>query len=179
MKTILTILSLFVVGLSFSQPDTSPIIVNVRNNAKLQWNGAAVKMKFRILQVRFISNGQKDFYFHGYLEMYENNAGSYGSKITDLISADNSLSGEEKADLLARYGDREIQYTTANKFVDSNGNPVDESEPGAIPELQYWQGFKLNNPNLGMTSASTQGALDAVYKIIIAIVNRLDNRKNI
>ena len=96
-----------------------------------------------------------------------------------MITSDNNLSSEEKADLLVRYGDREIQYNTVGKFVDSNGNPVDATAPGAIPELQYWQSFKLNNAALGMTSASTQGALDAVYKIIIAIVNKLDNRKNI
>ena len=42
-----------------AQPDTNPILVNVRDNAKLQWDGSAVKMKLRVLQVRYISDGQK------------------------------------------------------------------------------------------------------------------------
>jgi hypothetical protein len=177
MKTLIAFF-LFLSVASFGQPDNSPIIVEVRNSAKLQWNGAAVKQKIRVLDVAFIRNGQKEFYFHGYLERYENNGGAYGSKITDLISADSTLSAEEKADLLNVYGDKEIAYTTNGKYSDANGNLVSSDTPGAIPDLQYWQSIKMNNAALGMTSASTQGALDGIYKIIDAIVDRMNARKN-
>ena len=178
MKTIISSILLFISSLLMAQPDTNPILVNVRDNAKLQWNDSSVKMKLRVIEIRYVTDGKKDFYFKGYLEMYENNAGSYGEKITYLVSSDSTLTNEEKADLIFRYGDKEIEYSTRDKWTDLSGNLVPAGTDGAIPELEYWQKFKLNSGALGMTSQSTQGALDAIYKITIAIVNRMNTRKN-
>ena len=177
MKLTLVFFLFVSIGL-YAQTDLTPIVINIRNSAKLQWNGVAVKQKIRVLNVAFIRDGQKEFYFNIYLERYENIGGVYGSKITDLILADGTLSAEEKADMLTVYGDKEISYTTNGKFTDVNGNLVASDSVGAIPELQYWQAFKMNNVTLNMTSASTQGGLDGIYKIITAIVNRMDGRKN-
>ena len=177
MKLTLVFFLFVSIGL-YAQTDLTPIVINIRNSAKLQWNGVAVKQKIRVLNVAFVRDGQKEFYFNVHLERYENNGGAYGSKITDLISVDTLLSIEERADLLTVYGDKEIQYTTNGKFTDANGNLVANDVVGAIPELQYWQAFKMNNVALNMTSASTQGGLDGIYKIIVAIVNRMDGRKN-
>jgi hypothetical protein len=178
MKTIITLTLALVLGSSIAQ-DLTPITVNIRDNARLQWGGAVVKMKAVVLQFRPVSEQSKDFVLHLSIQMYENNAGAYGSKITDLISADVTLTADEKTDLLDRYRDREVIYSTAGKYVDATGERVASDAPGAIPEIQYWQTFKMNNAALGMTSASTQGALDGIYKIAIAIVNKLNARKNI
>jgi hypothetical protein len=175
MKNTIIIL-LLALSLQLSAQDTTPITVNIRDNAKLQFGGQAVKMKAVVLQFR--TEQSKDFVLHLYIQMYANNAGAYGGKITDLITADGTLSAEEKSDLLERYRDREVIYTTAGKYVDSNGEHVASDAPGAQSELAYWQAFKLNNAALGMTSASTQGALDAIYKIQIAIITKLNSRKN-
>ena len=178
MKKIITLL-LFFISLQLSAQDLTPITVNIRDNARLQYNGAAVKMKAVVLQFRPVTESSKDFVLHLSIQMYENNAGAYGSKITELIRNDNTLSDEEKIELTERYRDREVIYSTAGKYVDANGNPVASDAVGAMPELLYWQNFKMNNLALGMTSASTQGAMDAIYKIINAIVTKLNIRKNI
>lgn len=160
--------------------DQTAIVVNVRDNAKLQWGGSAVKMKATVIGYSPVVNTTKDFTITVSIQLYENNAGSYGSSILSLITSDQTLSPEEKEELLNRYADKTITYTTAGRYVDNltNGNLVSSSTPGAIPELAYWQNFKLNNANLGMTSQSTQGALDAEYKIVTAIINKLNSRKN-
>ena len=171
MKTIIALL--FICTAAFSQ-----VKVDIRNNAKLEWEGAKVKQKFHVLYYAPVFEGSQDFVIRGVIEMYANNAGAYGGYIPDLIQADTTLSSEEKEDLVVRYGNKEVPYTTAGKYTDVNGNRVTATTPGAIPELQYWSGFKLNHASLGMTSASTQGALDAQIKILTAIVKRLDLRKN-
>lgn len=158
--------------------DQTPIVVNVRDNAKLQFNGAAVKMKATVVSYIPVNETSKNFTITVAVQLYENNAGAYGSLITSVIAADGTLSEEEKTELLQRYADKTITYSTTGKYTDVNGNLVSSSTPGAIPEIQYWQSFKLNHASLNMTSASTQGALDAEYKIIQAIVAKLNTRKN-
>lgn len=163
--------------LSTAQPDQSDIVVNVRDNARLQYNGSAVKQKAVVIGYTPVSRGSKDFIITVSIRMYENVAGSYGSLVTDLIYADGALSEEEKSDLLTRYADKTIQYTTANKFVDPSGNLVASDFPGAVPELQYWQAYMLNQVPT-MSSLATQGALDATYKTVKAIVAKMNTRKN-
>lgn len=158
--------------------DQTAIVINVRDHAKLEYNGAKVKMKATVVNYAPVNETTKDFVIVLSIQLYENVAGSYGALVTALIAADQNLSDEEKAESLQRYADRTITYTTRGKFVDNNGNSVTQSTPGAITEIAYWQAFKLNNVALGMTSASTQGALDAEYKIIAAIVAKLNSRKN-
>lgn len=175
MKNTIIIL-LLALSLQLSAQDTTPITVNIRDNAKLQFGGSAVKMKAVVLQFR--TEATKEFIMHLSIQMYANNAGAYGGKITDLISADETLSAEEKKELLDRFRDREVIYTTQGKWVNANGDPVASDAVGARSELEYWQSFKMNNVALGMTSASTQGALDAIYKIQIAIITKLNLRKN-
>lgn len=175
----ITLIFLFVMSFMscWSQLDQTPIVVNVRDNAKLQYNGAVVKMKATVLSFEPVTFTTKDFRIVLSITMFENNGGSYGAVITDLVRADGTLSPEEKADLLERYADKIITYTTNNKYVDMNGDPLSQGAPGAIPELQYWQTFKLNQV-AGMGSVSTQGALDAEYLTIRAIVLKLNQRKN-
>ena len=162
--------------MSYAQ-DQAPIVVNVRDNAKLQFNGANVKMKATVLLFEPVTSSTKDFVIRLSITMFENSAGSYGQPIADLINADATLSPEEKEDLLNRYADKIITYTTSGKYVDVSGNAVTQSTPGAITELQYWQTFKLNQV-AGMGSISTQGAMDAQYLTIRAIVLKLNQRKN-
>lgn len=159
--------------------DLTSISVDIRNNAKLQYNGAAVKQRAVVIEWSPVYQGSKEFIIRLLISMYENISNAYGSRILDLILTDVTLSNEEKTDLLERYRDRNIFYTTQDKWVDASGNIVPQGTAGAQTELTYWQTFKLNNAAFNLTSASTQGALDAEYKIIAAIVNRLDTRKNI
>lgn len=177
MKKIFLIFTLLL-SVELSAQDNTAIVVNIRDNAKLEYGGAAVKMKAVVLDYSPIYFGSKEFQVRVSIQMYQGVAGAYGGKITTLILADQTLSEEEKIDLLDRFRDRDITYTSANKWVDASGNSVLSTAPGAITELAYWQSFKLNHASLGMTSASTQGALDAEYKIIQAIVAKLNQRKN-
>lgn len=175
MKKLLMLLLLLPL-LSTAQ-DQSEIVVNIRDNARLQFNGAAVKQKAAVVSYTPVSGGGKDFTIVLRIKMYESNGGNYGSLITELIQADATLSEEEKQDLVIRYADKIIEYSTAGRYVDASGNLVSPLAGGAIPELQYWQAYKLNQVPT-MLSLATQGALDATYKTIQAIIAKMNARKN-
>lgn len=177
MKKIILGTLLFISLASFAQ-DQSPIVINVRDNARLAFNGVAVKQKATVINYSPVVNTTKDFLITVVITYYVNNGGAYGSSVLSAIAADNNLSVEEKESLTTQFQDRLFTYTTSGRHTDINGNLVSTSTPSAIPEIQYWQSFKLNNASLGMTSASTQGALDAEYKIVAAIVTKMDSRKN-
>lgn len=171
------ILSFFVLASMcvYAQPDNAPIVVNVRDNPKLQFNGAAVKVKAVIDY--FHIDRTKDFQIGLTLEFYVNNSGAYGPLVVSVIAADTvNLTADERAGLIATYGNRQIVYSTAGKYVNAAGDIVTAGAPGAIPELQYWQTFKLNQV-AGMGTLSTQGAMDAQYLILKAIINKLNSRK--
>jgi hypothetical protein len=172
----ITLLFLFISSIAFAQ-DQTPIVINIRDSPKLQFNGAFVKQKATVLDYRPVINSTKDFYISVQIKYYENNAGAYGAEIIATIRNDGTLTAEEKAQLYHIYGDKIIDYQTTNKWVDVSGNVVAQGTPGAITELAYWQGFKLNQV-AGMGTLSTQGAVDAQYLIITAIINKLNARKN-
>jgi len=154
--------------------DNSPNVINLSDNASLQYLGANVKMKATVLD--FSINVAKDFYLTVTISFYVNNAGSYGAKVTDDIIANATLSADQQAQLLNIYQDRTISYTTSGKYTDASGNITTSDQVGAIPELQYWQGFFVNQiPGFG--TAGTTGALQLTYLIIAAIINKLNTRK--
>lgn len=176
MKTII-FLSLILLSITSFAQDTSPIVVNLRDNGALQYNGAYVKMKCIVTDYRPVINAGKDFYIAVKIQYYENVSGAYGTYIPTLIQNNATLTAEEKAILLQVYGDKDFNWQTTNKWVDASGNIVPQGTAGAISELQYWQQFKLNQV-AGMGTLSTQGAVDAQYLIIQAIVNKMNQRKN-
>lgn len=157
--------------------DSTPIIVTLSDNAKLQWNGSFVKMKALVRQFNPIINTSKDFYIAVDIQFYENLSGSYGSKITDLISADGTLTSDQKTSLLSIYGDKFFEHFTVNNFCDASGNIVAPGTAGATTEIAYWQQFLLNQV-AGITAITTQGAFDAIYKIVQALVAKMNTRKN-
>lgn len=167
---------LLIPAFAFSQTaDTTPIEVNLSDNARLQWGGSAVKQKCIVLDYRPIINANKDFYIRVRIQYYANNAGTYGGKITDLINADATLSTDQRAQLLQIYNDRIFEWQSTDVCVDVNGDVT--ACPGAMTENAYWQQFKLSQVS-GIGSLSTQGAFDAEYKIIRALVTKMNSRKN-
>lgn len=157
--------------------DLTQISVDLRDNSRLQFNGNPVKMRAIINDFKPIVSGQKDFFICLTIQYYESVAGAYGNPIVQTIAADGTLSSDEKTELLAIYGDRRIEYSTSGKWVDVSGNIVTSSTPGAIQEIQYWQGFKLNQVT-GIGTLANQGALDSEYLTIKQIVNKMNSRKN-
>jgi len=176
---------LMVMSIVANAQDTSPIEVNLSDNAKLQWNGSAVKQKAIVLDWRPLINGTKEFYIKVRIVFYANSGGSYGGRITDLIIADQTLSSDQRQQLLSIYADRYFDWQSTNVCVDqTTGDVVNCMQPdgetptvNAVPESAYWQSFKLNQVS-GVTSISTQGAFDAEYKIIKAVVAKMNLRKN-
>lgn len=175
MKTILSILILLCSFCVIAQ-DQTPIVVNLSDNAVLQYSGAFVKQKCVVLDYRPIINGTKDFYIKVRVSYYQNNSGAYGGKITDLIQANGVWSQDQKNLAAASYQDWVFEYQSTGKLVDpATGNIVDSSFPGNIPEYQYWQTFTLIQA--GVPSASG-GAMAAIYTIIGAKVAKLNTRKS-
>ena len=162
---------------SFAQLDQTPIVVNISDSPVLQYNGAFVKQKALVTDYQPIINSTKDFSVTVVITCYVNNSGSYGSSVYSDIASNATLSTEQKTQLQAMYGDRTVTYTTIGQCTDVNGNLEPCSTSGAIPEIQYWQTFKLSQiPGIG-SSLSTQGAAAVQYLIIQAIVSKLDSRK--
>jgi hypothetical protein len=164
--------------------------INLSDNAKLQWNGANVKQKAIICSFYYPLNASADFYIKVRVQFYENISGAYGSKILDLINADQALqsptlSGDQASALMTAYADRLVEYQTTGKCADTTtGNIVpclqsDGLTPtvNALAESAYWQTFFLNQVS-GVTSISTQKAMNAIEKIEAAIVAKMNTRKN-
>lgn len=170
----LLILFFLIASAAFAQVDQSPNVINLADNTRLQYKGSAVKMKGTVSN--FTVNTVQDFTITVIVTMYVNNAGAYGVQVTQDIAADNTLSTDQQNELMSTYGDRVVTYSTSGQFTDANGNLVASTTPGAIPEIQYWQSFKINQVP-GYTSASTQSALALNKLIIAAIVAKLDTRK--
>lgn len=167
--------------------DVSPIVVDLPNSPKLQWNGSAVKQRGTVLHWQPVINGTKDFYIKIRIQYWSNNAGAYGSPITSLILADTSITNysDVLAQTLDQYKDRYVEHQSSGVYCDNiTGRTVSQFQQdgitptvNAVTEAAYWQQFKLNQVS-GVTSIATQGAFDSEYKIIKAIVVKMSSRKN-
>lgn len=95
-----------------------------------------------------------------------------------------ALTQDQGQQILADYGDRYYEWQSTGKCVDASGNvttclyQVDgvTLQAGISTEAAYWQSFALNAVS-GIT-ALTNGAFDAIYKIIQAQVTKMNSRKN-
>ena len=150
-------------------------VVNLSDNLRLQFNGNPVKQKAVITSFTIFNT--KEWQLEVQIQSYESVAGAYGNYIMTTIAADGVLTQAQKDVLLQTYGDKYIRYGTAGHWVDVNGNIVASGTPGAITELAYWQQFKLNQI-AGTGTLSTQGALDEMYLIVAALINKLNTNKN-
>lgn len=173
MKTLI-IFFLILSGFSSLAQDTTPIVINLRDNSKLQFNSNPVKMKGTVLNFTLLAD--KEWRIVVLIKYYESVAGAYGTYIPTTISADATLSAEEKETLLQTYADKYLEWSTAGHFCDASGNIVAQGTGGATTELTYWQTFRLNQV-AGVGTAASTGALEAQYLTIAAIVNKLNARK--
>lgn len=165
--------------------DSSPIVINLPDNPRLQWGSAAVKQRAVVLTWQPVINGSKEFYIKVKIQNWSNNAGAYGSLITSLIQADGTLSWDQQQRLIIQYGDWIFEHQSTGVFCDNTTGAIvpqfqqDGVTPtvNAVSEEEYWQQFKLNQVS-GVTAISTQGALDSEYKIISAVIAQMTTRKN-
>ena len=165
--------------------DSSPIVINLPDNPRLQWSGASVKQKAVVLAWQPVINGSKEFYIKVKIQNWSNNAGAYGSLITSLIQADGTLSADQQQRLGIQYGDWIFEHQSTGVWCDLTTGAIttqfqqDGITPtvNAVSEAEYWQQFKLNQVS-GVTSISTQGAFDSEYKIIAAVIAQMTTRKN-
>lgn len=171
----LTILLLFLASFCGAQ-DITPVTVNLRDNSRLQFNGQPVKMKAVVNDYAPIVNKGKEFFLSVTIVYYESVAGSYGNPIIQTINSDGTLTADEKTELGYIYGDRIVEYSTANQYVDASGNVVPRGTVGATTELAYWQTFKLNQV-AGVGTVANTGAVDSQYLVLTAIINKLNLRK--
>ena len=151
------------------------IVVDIRDNAQLQFKSALVKMRGTVNSFTF--NPQGEFSIDVTIKYYENNAGAYGPYIQTTITGDNTLTADERSALQTIYADRVFHYSTVGQWVNASGDVVPIGTPGATTEIAYWQAFKLNQV-AGVVSISATGALQATYLTITAIVNKMNARKN-
>jgi len=173
MKTIIFLLLSFCASAQVA--NNTWTVVNLSDNLRLQFNGNPVKQKAVITS--FIIYNTKEWQLEVQVQSYESVAGAYGNYIPATIAADGVLTQAQKDVLLQTYNDKYIRYGTTGHWVDVNGNIVSAGTPGAITELAYWQQFKLNQI-AGTGTLATQGALDEVYLIVAALINKLNTNKN-
>lgn len=159
-----------------AQVDIAPIVVNIADNPSLQYNGAAVKQKATVIYFSNLNGPNKDMLITAQIVFYVNNAGAYGATVLSDIAGNVNLSASQSSSLNQIYANRTFTYSVAGNCTDVSGNIVACSTGGAIPELQYWQGFKINQIP-GYTSP-TMSALQFDYLVIAAFLNALNNRKS-
>lgn len=153
--------------------DNSFITVNLSDDPRLKYNNTIIKRKALVRW--WGTQSDKEIRLALTIRYYANNGGNYGVDAISGINADNALSDSQKAWQRQTFADRQLEYSTQGSWVDTNGNPVAEGTPGAITELEYWQGFTLAQVP-GITSTSV-GAFAGVYLIATAMIQRLDTLK--
>lgn len=153
--------------------DNTLITVNLSNDPRLRYNTTQIKRKAFIHS--WIVEMDKEIRIRMTLKFYANNAGEYGVDAETAINNDTTLTGEEKAYQKDTFRDREITYTTRGRWVSITGTPVPEGTADAITELEYWQGFSLDN--VQAITDMNYGAFAAVYAIASAMIQRLDALK--
>src|SRR6478736_450363 len=158
--------------------DSSQIIINLADSLVVSYANALVKQKALILEYQPIINSAKDFRIKLRVSYYVNNAGAYGGRVLDVIQTNQTWSDDQKRLASASYQDWIFEYQSTGKYVDVNGDVVPQDTIGAIPEMEYWQSFKLNQVTGIAGTTALQGAIDAEYKIIAAIIAKLNTRKS-
>lgn len=153
--------------------DNTLITVNLSDDPKLKYNTTAIKRK--ALVNYWATESDKEIRIRMTLRFYASNAGAYGAEAIAGINADNTLTAEQKAWQRETFKDREINYTTRGRWVLANGTPVPEGTQDAITELEYWQGFSLDN--VAAITDMNYGAFASVYAIATAMIQRLDTLK--
>lgn len=150
--------------------DNTLISVDLSDDPRLRYNGTAIKRRAFI--TLWATEIDKEIRINLTLKFYANNGGAYGADAETSINADNGLTAEQKAYQRQTFADRAIIYSTRGRWVLADGTPVSEGTPNAITELEYWQGFRLDDvPNI--TDMNFK-ALDAVYETARAMVQRMD-----
>jgi len=185
MKKIILALLTTLIAFEINAQDTSPIVIDLPDNPALQFNGAAVKQRATVISWQPAINGAKEFYIKVKIQNWSNNSGAYGSLITSLIYANGTLSTDQQNRLAIQYGDWFFEHQSNGVFCDNTTGAITTQfqqdgitpTPNAVPEIAYWQQFKLNQV-AGTTSLTTQGAFDEEYKIIKAVVAQMSTRKN-
>lgn len=183
MKKIL--FALLIISSYANAQDTTPIQVDLPDNPRLQWGGVAVKQRAVVMDWRPVVNSSKEFYIKIKIQNWSVSGGTYGSLITSLVQADNTLSSDQQTRLLIQYGDWYFEHQSTGIWCDNTTGAIttqfqqDGVTPtvNAVTEAAYWQQFKLNQVS-GMTSLTTQGAFDSEYKIIKAVIAQMTTRKN-
>jgi hypothetical protein len=178
------IIFLLLLSVSAIAQDISPIVVNISDSPLLQYNGAFAKRKATVVNYLPLTQGSKEFSITVNIVYYVNNAGAYGATIQSDIAANATLSSDQQTQLSEVYKPFNFTYSTSGKCADQttgalvNCFQADGTTPtvNAISDLAYWQAFKLNQIS-GVTSLTTNGAADVQYRIIQAIVAKLDSRK--
>lgn len=153
--------------------DNTLITVDLSDDPKLRYGTTIIKR--RALVQQWGTEADKEIRLKLLIRLYANNAGAYGVDAITGINADATISAEQKAVQRETFKDREINYTTRGRWVLSNGTPVAEGTANAITELEYWQGFTLDDVT-GIEGMTT-GAFASVYLIATAMIKRLDALK--
>lgn len=150
--------------------DNTLITVNLSDDPRLKYNGTSIKRRAFI--TFWATDIDKEIRMHLTLKFYADNAGAYGADAETAINGDATLTAEQKAYQKDTFKDRVVIYTTRGRWVLPDGTPVPEGTTNAITELEYWQGFTLDN--VAAITNMNYGAFAAVYAIASAMVQRLD-----
>lgn len=153
--------------------DNTLITVDLSDDPKLRYGTTIIKR--RALVQAWGTEADREIRIKLLVRLFANSAGAYGADAITGINADASITADQKARQREIFKDQEVSYTTRGRWVLANGTPVAEGTANAITELEYWQGFTLDQ--VTAITDMNFGAFSAVYAIATAMVQRLDTLK--
>ncbi|UHG93378.1 hypothetical protein [Spirosoma oryzicola] len=103
-----------------------------------------------------------------------------GQPLTERISADQTLTLEQRLAGLQRYADQIVTRQTAGAFVDATGLVVAEGTAGAVPQLAYFQAITLGDLKAkGLTVNDETSFASLLYALLQGEILNIDARSGL
>ena len=97
--------------------------------------------------------------------------------LTDLITADETLTPAQRQASLQRYADQIVTRQTAGAFVNATGQVVDPEAAGAISQRDFFQAITLGDlKKMGLPITDKTQVTTLIYALIQSEMANIDHR---
>lgn len=100
-----------------------------------------------------------------------------GQPLLEAIVGQTDLSDQKRQALTLRYADQVITRTTEGAYVSASGKVVEPTEPGAIPQREYFQAISIGDlKKQGMLIDDKTPVTSLIYAMVSQEITNIDNR---
>lgn len=100
-----------------------------------------------------------------------------GQPLVDVLTADESLTADQKQAALQRYADQIVSRKTDGAFVDATGQVVEPGTVGAISQRDFFQAITIGSlKKMGMTITDKTPVVSLIYALMSQEITNIDKR---